>query len=278
VTYYALTLGHPEELLGAVLCLAAVLAARSGRAGWAGVLLGLAIVNKQWALLAIGPVLIALPAGRVRALLWAGALAAVFYAPLLAPSVIHASGAGGGAAVAQTSSGSTIFQPWQLWWFLGAHGHVVLGNFGVVKPGYRAAPGWIGSLPHPLIIGLALPLTALAWRGRRDALLLLALLFALRCALDTWDTVYYPLPFAFALLGWEVERLRRPPVLALVASVVVWLVFIVAPQHIGADAQAALFALVAVPTIVVLAGALYRPGGSLVPRRARPVAALRSAP
>ena len=96
-------------------------------------------------------------------------------------------------------------------------------------------------------------------------MLLLAFLFALRCALDTWDTVYYPLPFIFALLAWETLHRRRPPVLALAASVVVWLVFIVAPEHLSADAQAALFAAVALPTLVGLAAALYapRPGSAL---------------
>ena len=242
VTLYALQLGHAEELLGAVLCVAAVLAAQRGRAGWSGVLLGLAIANKQWALLAIGPVLVALPgAPRARAALRGrdrgGLLRAAAAAEPRRPSRPAA------PRVAQTGGG-TIFQPWQLWWFLGSHGHTVVGSFGVVKPGYRTPPGWIANIPHPLIVALAVPATALAWlRGRRDALLLLAFLFALRFALDTWDTVYYPLPFIFALLAWEIEHRRRPPVLALVASVTVWLVFIVAPEHISADAQAALFAV-----------------------------------
>jgi len=281
VTLYALQLGHAEELLGAVMCVAAVLAAQNGRVGWSGVLLGLAIANKQWAVLAIGPVLVALPGQRVRALLYAGAIAAAFYVPLLLPSLVgQRGGAGGsaGTAVTQTASG-TIFQPWQLWWFLGAHGHTVLGSFGVRKPGYRTPPGWIGNIPHPLIVALAVPVTALAWRrGRGDALLLLAFLFALRFALDTWDTVYYPLPFIFALLAWEIEHRRRPPVLALVASVTVWLVFIVAPEHIGADAQAALFTVLAVPTLAALATALYAPARGWTLRRAHALTVLRGAP
>ena len=69
ITLRALELGHPEELLGACLCVAAVLlAARSAsgrdRSLLAGALLGLAIANKEWALLAAGPVLLALPPGR----------------------------------------------------------------------------------------------------------------------------------------------------------------------------------------------------------------------
>jgi len=49
-----------------VLCTAAVLCALNDRPTWAAVLLGLAIPNKEWAVLAVGPVLVALPRARVR--------------------------------------------------------------------------------------------------------------------------------------------------------------------------------------------------------------------
>src|SRR5436190_956263 len=55
ITLRALDIGHPEELLGAALSAGAVLAALRGRPTWAGVLLGLAVANKAWALLAVGP-------------------------------------------------------------------------------------------------------------------------------------------------------------------------------------------------------------------------------
>ena len=267
VTLYALQLGHPEELLGAVLCVAAVLSAQRGHAGWSGILLGLAIVNKQWALLAVGPVLVALPAHRWRAIAVAGTIAVCFYVPLLLPAYIgHASGSGT-AAVTDSGSG-TIFQPWQLWWFFGSHGHVVRDTFGVLKVGYRTPPAWLQNLPHPLIIALSVPVTLLAARrGRRDAMLLLAFLFAIRFALDSWDTVYYPLPFIFALLAWETLRRERPPVLSLAASVVVWLVFIVAPEHLSADAQSGAFLIVAVPTLIALGTALFAPSARLRPIR-----------
>jgi hypothetical protein len=64
ITLDALEVGHPEELLGACLCVAAVLFASEDRSLLAGVLLGLAIANKPWALLALGPVLLALSAHR----------------------------------------------------------------------------------------------------------------------------------------------------------------------------------------------------------------------
>src|SRR5205085_4236167 len=63
----ALELGHPEELLGACLVVASVLLAGSAGARprplLAGAALGLAVANKDWALLAAGPVLLALPPG-----------------------------------------------------------------------------------------------------------------------------------------------------------------------------------------------------------------------
>jgi hypothetical protein len=269
VTLYALQDGHAEELLGAVLCVGAVLAAKRGHASWAGVLLGLAIVNKQWALLAIGPVLIALPAHRLRAGVIAAGLAVCFYFPLwLATHIGQGSGSPGALTV---SSGGAIFQPWQLWWFLGSHSQTVRDTFGVIKVGYRTPPAWIQNIDHPLIVALALPVTLLAaWRRRTDAMLLLAFLLAIRFAFDTWDTVYYPLPFIFALLAWECLDRRRPPVLALAASVVVWLVFIVAPERSSADAQAAVFLLAAVPTLVALALALFGPGLPARAVRAKP--------
>jgi len=261
VTLYALQDGHAEEVLGAVLCVAAVLAAQRDHASWSGVLLGLAIANKQWALLAVGPVLVALPGHRRRAMAIAGFVAACFYVPLWLPAYFGSGSGSGSAGAFAGAGGGVIFQPWQLWWFLGSHGQTVRGAFGAIKVGYRTPPAWIQSIDHPLIVALGVPVTALAMlRRRTDAMLLLALLLAMRFAFDTWDTVYYPLPFIFALLAWESLSRRRPPILSLTASVVVWLVFIVAPEHISADAQAALFLLVAVPTLFALALALFAPG------------------
>jgi hypothetical protein len=235
-----------------------VLAAQRGHATWSGVLLGLAIVNKEWALLAIGPVLLALPGQRRRALLTVLAIAVVFYAPLLAPALVNHTPIASAGPIAGRTSG-LIFQPWQLWWFLGAPHHLVTGGFGVVKVGYRTPPLWLETIPHPLIIALGVPATIAAWRRRADPLLLLAFLLAIRAALDPWDVVYYPLPFILALLAWEGLSRRRPPVLALVASVVVWLVFIEAPGRLTPDEMAIAFAAVAVPTLIALGIGVYRP-------------------
>ncbi len=241
LTLRALELGHPEELLGGVLCVAAVILALRGHPLWAGVLLGAAIANKEWAVLAVGPVLLALSSRRALCLAVAVAVTGAVLAPL---ALVHA-GSFLASAQGTATPSSTIFQPWQVWWFLGHHGPVVRGLFGNVKVGYRTAPGWVGEVSHPLIVALSLPLSVLFWWRRRgedsdarepggpprrervgvpatgsqtdthvpatraalrasDALGLLALLLLLRCVLDTWDAAYYPLPCVLALLAWEV--------------------------------------------------------------------------
>ncbi|HEY3190170.1 MAG TPA: glycosyltransferase 87 family protein, partial [Solirubrobacteraceae bacterium] len=259
----ALEIGHPEEILGGTLCVAAVLAAGSRRTVWAGVLLGLAVATKAWALLAVGPVLLALPARHWRALLIAGLVVAAILAPL---AVAHPR-----AFAAKTGSMATtgaIFQPWQAWWFLGEHAGVVRGTSGQAKPGYRTAPPWIARVTHPLIIVLGAVLTALLWlvRGRRgatalDALLLLALLLHLRCVLDTWNFAYYAVPFLLALVTWEGLARRRPPVLSLLASVAIWIFWQELPiRGVAPDTQAAAYLLWALPVAAGLGLRLYAPG------------------
>jgi hypothetical protein len=277
LTLAALEIGHPDELLGGSLCVTAVLLAARGRPAWAGLALGAAFANKQWAVLALGPVLLALPGRRMLCV----SVAAAVGGALLAPFFLFAPGSFTAATQVAASPDSRIFQPWQLWWFLGHHGHVVRGLFGAIKPGYRTAPGWIGPISHPLIVMVALPLVGGAWLRLRSAarhgapagagqpeggaregsaLLLLALLLLLRCMLDTWDVVYYPLPFVLALGAWEALALRRVPVLAFASSVAVWAEWLWLPSFASADIQAAFFAAWSVPLASGLALALYAPG------------------
>jgi hypothetical protein len=271
ITLRALELGHPEELMGACLCIAAVLLASSSSDGrdhslLAGVLLGLAIANKEWALLATGPVLLALPAGRrLRCLAGAGVSAALVLVPLM---LVSAGGFLASSRAAAAPGASVIFQPWQLWWFLGHHGALVHGLFGALKPGYRVAPSWTGTVSHPLVLAAGLALAASLWpRARRralseqDALLALALVLLLRCLLDTWDTSYYMLPFLLALLAWEVGREpRRPPRLALACTVLAWITFQWLPEHATADLQSAAFLAWSLPLAGWLGVRLFSAG------------------
>ena len=156
ITVSALSWGHPEELLGAVLGTGAVLCALNDRPNWAAILLGLAIANKAWAVLAVGPMVVALPRARIRSLLLAGAVAGTVLAPLL----IVAGGAFVGQARAVGAAASPIFQPWQIWWFFGSHGPGVAGSAGAITSAFRTPPGWLGGIGHVLPIALMPPLTA----------------------------------------------------------------------------------------------------------------------
>jgi hypothetical protein len=253
----ALAIGHPEEMLGAALCVGAVLAALYKRPWLAAVLLGLALGQKAWAVLAIGPVLMAVDRRRWSVLALASGIAALLVAPFL---------------LAESSRGTMVtaggtfdmFQPWQLWWPLGDHGDAIRGFFGVAKEGYRVAPSWIGHVTHPLIAFLVVPATLL-WRRRRgaepasaDVLLLLALLFLARCVLDAANNSYYHLPFLIALAAWEALQRERPPVLSVAAAGLVWLTVVKLPDYISPDAQCAAYLVWALPALAALAYATYR--------------------
>lgn len=269
ITVKALEIGHPEELLGGVLCVAAVLLAMRDKSLWAGVALGAAIANKEWALLAVGPVLLALPPRRWGpCIIAACAVCLVVLGPLLLASSGHF------AAGVQTAAGSAgeLFQPGQVWWFLGSPNHVTVSH-GLIgsmpmnaslstQPGWRLEPRWLTGLTHPLIIVVALPMTMLAWRRRNDAgapLLLLSMLLLLRCMLDTWDISYYTLPFIFALLAWQVTRTNRLPLLAIFASFCCWLVFVQMPDHTSPDLQATVFLTLSTISLTAITARLYIP-------------------
>ena len=291
ISVRALELGHPEELLGAALCLACVMLAAADRPLLAGLLLGAAVANKEWAVLTLGPALLALPSRRPLLLLSATAMAGALTAPMLLVGSDSFLSSVRGVA----SPSSEIFQPMQVFWFLGHHSPLAGKLLGVEKHDFRLAPAWIGRVSHPLVVAIALPLTWVTWRTRRngrsqqgrrppggavtsraDALLLLALLLLLRCMLDTWDNVYYPLPFILALLAWEVE-LPRPAALALASSVLVWANAQLS-LHTSADAQAVFFLAWSLPLTAWLGTSLFLPGLPALARRlGRPRARARPA-
>ncbi len=266
VTLEAVRVGHPEELMGAALCCGAVLAALGDRRVLAAVLLGVAVANKLWALLAVGPVILALDRDHWRILALAGAVA-------LVPSLPYLLDPQARAAVASATSTDAVFQPWQVWWPLGAHGHVVQGFGGIVKPDYRAAPSWIAHVSHPLVALLMVPAIVLWRRVRRvrsdDLLLLLAVLLLARCVFDVANNAYYHLPFLLALLAWETVRSAKPPVLAVAASALVWLSCVKLPALISPDLQCLVYLAWSLPALAVLGTTVFRaPAPSRAPRSA----------
>lgn len=280
LTQRALRTGHPEELLGAALCVGAVLAAGAKRPILAGALLGLAVANKPWAVLAAVPVAMALGGGtgRARASVakWrvvatdsrvrAAAVAGVVGAAVLAPLVLY-----GGAALQQAGevarSSGEIFKPWQVWWFMGEHAGPVYDPFGNLRPsGYRAPPEWLGQVARPLVVLVPLVLSIVcAIRLRRrpwhDALLLLALVFLLRCVLDPWNMSYYALPFLFALLAWEVHARGGLPWITLLGTLLTWVTVDWLSAFVSPDVQSVVYVAWSVPFALALAWRLLDPHG-----------------
>jgi hypothetical protein len=108
-----------------------------------------------------------------------------------------------------------------------------------------------------------------ARRPAEDALLLLALLFLLRCALDPWNIGYYHLPFLLSLVAWEALRFQRPPVLTLISTGAVWFIFEKAPAFVSPDAGFLLYMAFALPMAALLARWCFGPAA----QERRPAAA-----
>ena len=174
----AVQYGHPEEVLAAALSVGAVALALRDRDLAAAVALGLAIASKQWAILAVAPTLLALPAGSwLRLLCISGAIAAGATLPLLA-----ADPAGFGNVSRGAVNGGVLVTRSTWWFFAAAPDKVHLqlpAGYPMSFTLYRL-PSWLGQVTHPLIVGLAVPLAILVyWRNRtREAALpLIAILF-----------------------------------------------------------------------------------------------------
>lgn len=195
----ALDVGHPEEVLAAALTVGAVVAAMRSRPVAAALLLGLALATKQWAVIALPPVLLA--AGRPRRRVGAGAVGLAL--ALTLPQAI--ADPGGFVSVSQHAATSTNDVFVQSWWYPLAH----------------TLPGWLAQLTHPAIVLAAVPATILAHRRgiRADGVLpLLALLFLVRCVLDPVDNFYYHLPLLLTLLAWDLQMRRVLPWASLAAT------------------------------------------------------------
>jgi hypothetical protein len=173
--------------------------------------------------IAILPVLMALPSSRIRPALVAGAIVAVLTVPglIAAPdsfTAVH------GAAAAT----GRVVTPWSVWY---PAAEVTTEHHRIGSTSFTAevheAPPLVGSMSHPLIVFLALALpAALALRrgGLRlsgpDAMAVLALLALLRCALDPVDNFYYHVPLLLALLGWDGLDAERLPLRGLAGTAI----------------------------------------------------------
>ena len=158
VAYLALDAGHPEDVLAAAAATAGVLAAVRHRATLAAVLLTVAVLAKQTAVLALLPAALALPKPKLRVLAVPVIAALAVYGglQLLRPDGAHTGVAAG-----------SFFHPWQVWWPLGVPASP---EWAAAGHGDITSPAWLAPIPHPLIVALALPLSlAWWWRGGATA-------------------------------------------------------------------------------------------------------------
>jgi Glycosyltransferase family 87 len=220
--------GHPEEILGGALCVAAMLLA-SRRAIWAGVALGLAVATKQWALVAVVPVILAaLPGRRVALAAVAGSLGAILTLPLVAGSSSAFAHVSQAAATSPMTAGRA-----SVWFLVARPEHVRLhlpAGFPTAITVYRI-PAVLAQATHPLIIGLSVLVGLLAWRRRGDPLAVLALVLLLRCMLDPVDNEYYHAPFLLALLAYETVARGRVPVATVFSAAGLWITFDLLDVH-----------------------------------------------
>jgi hypothetical protein len=252
--------GHPEEALGAALCVGAVLLAGEEHVTLAGLALGLALVNKPWGVLAVIPVVLAAPRGRTRLCLVAGAIAAGWIAGIYVVDPSHF------RRIALVASGSEVAFPGDLWWPLSRL---------QATPGVGAAyfpPALVAAHARELVVLLALPISLpLALRRDRSPespLALLALLFLARCMLDPSNHVYYQLPLVIAIAAYEC-RCQRMPVVALLAIAGFWVVFHPISTVAGLNLQYATYLAVSLPLLVYLIPPATGTGWSrLIPARA----------
>ena len=226
-TAAAVRYGHPEEVLTAALAVGAVILAARERSVAAGVVLGLALASKQWALVAVVPAIVAAPRfQRLRLLGIAAAVAAALTLPVLFANPTGFVQVGYQAATTPLSVTHTNV------WFLLAHPDTLQLQLPAGFPSefvlYRI-PAWVARVSHPLIVVAAVPFAALVARRRTagvDALALLALAFLLRCVLDPVDNVYYHAPLVLALLAWEaLSRGRRLPFASMLTCAALWITF-----------------------------------------------------
>jgi hypothetical protein len=216
----AVASGHPEDVVAAVLASAAVVLAARGHARWAAVLLGLAIGSKEWAVIAVLPVMIALPGRR-----WeAGAITAGLVVLLVGVPWL-----GDPAAFdrAQHAARDVYLSALSPLWPTATPIHVLGG----VSVPVRRAPWGLGRLGASSIQFAVAAILGGVWCLRRrrtglrcDPICMLALLGALRCICDPVDEQYYWLATLIPIAAWETTEMRVP-VLTLLVSITVWALF-----------------------------------------------------
>ena len=265
LTLKTLWWGHPEEVVGGLLCACAVLVASRGRPLLAGLLLGLAIATKQWALLAILPVLVVCERDRVRLLAVATGVAALLIVPMLIgdPGLFVSQNLSAGLALSGPKTAGVT--PTNIWFAYGREVGMVVGAGN--GAGY-GIPASLSAITHPLALAVGVALPLLFWRRfprptAADALMLLALVFLMRCLLDPLTVSYHHAPFFVAIAASEGLRRRGLPVVTILSAAALWAIaHWVAPTQDAALLNATYLAW-ALPVVGYLAFRCFLPNAQL---------------
>jgi hypothetical protein len=250
----ALSLGHPEELLTASLCIGALVAALTARTVLCLVLLGLALACKQWSVVMILPVLLALERDRIRTLLGALALAVILTIPEAAAAPLGF--VRNQLALTHYTGRNPPPESW-LWPLTSRTTiHVAVEGAEVPLTKHRLPLALAQSL-HTLMILLTVLLSAVFARlrglplRRDDALSLTAAVLLIRCSVDVETMTYYYVTFLLGLLAWDALRGERIPVRALIGSAAVYLLLDRLPPEYGTLGLSSLLsAACTIPAIV----------------------------
>jgi Glycosyltransferase family 87 len=261
----AIALGHPEELMTASLCIGALVAALEDRAVAAAVLLGLALACKQWALIAIAPVLLALGRERLRALLGALALALLVTLPeaLASPAAFLANQ----LSLAHHASRHPPAQSWL--WPLASRTvlHIRLSTTTVPVTVY-SLPNAVAQSAHAVMILVNLALAGVVACVRRiplrrdEAFALMSATLLIRSSLEVSATYYYT-AFLLGLVAWDALRGERLPIRSLTATVAAYVLLdrmSTAPGTL--DAASVLCALCTISAMALFARTLFARRGS----------------
>ena len=256
LTSTAITMGHPEELLTASLCVGALVAALKQRTVLTLMLLGLALACKQWSVVAILPIVFALERGRIRTLLGAVALAALITVPELVSSPATYLRIQMSLALHHRAESSAL--SW--WWPFAPNGtrYVLIEGTKVPVTLHRLPLQLVESL-HTVIITLDAVIAIIVARIRglplrpNDAFALMAVVMLLRCALDTETMPYYHAALFLDLLAWDAFTAKRLPLRALSGAALSWLLFDrFTPRFLGIAPASILYGISAAAVLVLL--------------------------